>query len=211
MAYQSHLLYIQPAAAHSSSLKKGARLAGWRRIRSVSVGIEDGEDLIDWFGSGTWQLWLEMGIDVNKEESTCWDERREWIPEPPLRMKKAGDMMFTAPPWSYGTHLLIPATDTPEHTVPSRRCGDPGLRLSNLALCIHMFLTWKTSSKRKESWISRGNLIKKGETPNPCIACNKYMKFHGMLIKALSFEMDYIATGHYARVVYDKQKGEIPS
>lgn len=47
----------------------------------------------------------------------------------------------------------------------------------------------------------------KGETPNPCIACNKYMKFHGMLIKALSFEMDYIATGHYARVVYDKVKG----
>lgn len=46
-----------------------------------------------------------------------------------------------------------------------------------------------------------------GETPNPCIACNKHMKFSGMLIKALSLEMDYIATGHYARVVYDSKIG----
>ena len=46
-----------------------------------------------------------------------------------------------------------------------------------------------------------------GETPNPCIACNKHMKFSGMLIKALSLEMDYIATGHYARVAYDSKLG----
>jgi len=39
-----------------------------------------------------------------------------------------------------------------------------------------------------------------GRTPNPCIYCNKYIKFDLMLKKALSMGTDYIATGHYARI-----------
>ena len=39
-----------------------------------------------------------------------------------------------------------------------------------------------------------------GATPNPCIDCNRYIKFDRMLHKALELEMDYIATGHYARI-----------
>ena len=46
-----------------------------------------------------------------------------------------------------------------------------------------------------------------GETPNPCIACNRHIKFEAMLNKALMLEMDYIATGHYARVEKDGAKG----
>lgn len=46
-----------------------------------------------------------------------------------------------------------------------------------------------------------------GETPNPCIACNRHVKFHAMLLKALSLEMDYIATGHYARIIHDESTG----
>lgn len=42
----------------------------------------------------------------------------------------------------------------------------------------------------------------KGKTPNPCIACNRYIKWESMLNKALQLEADYIATGHYAKVVY---------
>ena len=42
---------------------------------------------------------------------------------------------------------------------------------------------------------------KKGETPNPCIVCNKRIKFGAMLDYALERGMDYIATGHYARIV----------
>ena len=44
-----------------------------------------------------------------------------------------------------------------------------------------------------------------GATPNPCIDCNRYIKFDRMLHKALELEMDYIATGHYARI--EKQGG----
>jgi len=41
---------------------------------------------------------------------------------------------------------------------------------------------------------------KKGRTPNPCIICNKEIKFGLLLKKALSLNADYIATGHYARI-----------
>jgi tRNA-specific 2-thiouridylase len=39
-----------------------------------------------------------------------------------------------------------------------------------------------------------------GRTPNPCIICNKEVKFEALLEKAISMGMDYIATGHYAQV-----------
>ena len=47
----------------------------------------------------------------------------------------------------------------------------------------------------------------KGRTPNPCIACNRFVKFESMLQKALSMGMDYIATGHYARTAVDEETG----
>lgn len=40
-----------------------------------------------------------------------------------------------------------------------------------------------------------------GRTPNPCIACNRYVKWESLLRRSLSIGADYIATGHYARVV----------
>ena len=40
----------------------------------------------------------------------------------------------------------------------------------------------------------------KGETPNPCIACNQHVKFDALLEKALALGADYLATGHYARI-----------
>ena len=44
-----------------------------------------------------------------------------------------------------------------------------------------------------------------GKTPNPCIFCNKSLKFGTFLDRALSLGYDYIATGHYARI--DCQNG----
>ena len=39
-----------------------------------------------------------------------------------------------------------------------------------------------------------------GRTPNPCIDCNRCLKFGAFLDRALEMGFDYIATGHYARV-----------
>jgi len=41
---------------------------------------------------------------------------------------------------------------------------------------------------------------KKGRTPNPCIVCNKEIKFGFLIKKALSLGADFVATGHYARI-----------
>ncbi len=43
---------------------------------------------------------------------------------------------------------------------------------------------------------------KKCRTPNPCIECNKYLKFGLMYKKAIELNCDYIATGHYAKIEY---------
>jgi tRNA-specific 2-thiouridylase len=40
-----------------------------------------------------------------------------------------------------------------------------------------------------------------GKTPNPCVYCNKHIKFDAFLNKALELGADYIATGHYANIV----------
>ncbi len=40
----------------------------------------------------------------------------------------------------------------------------------------------------------------KGETPNPCILCNKYIKFDFLLKKAKELGSELVATGHYARI-----------
>lgn len=45
-----------------------------------------------------------------------------------------------------------------------------------------------------------------GRTPNPCIQCNRYIKFDALLRRADELEIDYIATGHYARVAYDRTR-----
>ena len=40
-----------------------------------------------------------------------------------------------------------------------------------------------------------------GRTPNPCIACNRHVKWEALLSRSLEIGADYIATGHYARVL----------
>lgn len=39
-----------------------------------------------------------------------------------------------------------------------------------------------------------------GRTPNPCIACNRYVKWESLLMRSREIGADYIATGHYARI-----------
>jgi tRNA-specific 2-thiouridylase len=40
----------------------------------------------------------------------------------------------------------------------------------------------------------------RGRTPNPCIACNRYVKWESLLKRSLDIGADYIATGHYAQI-----------
>ena len=47
------------------------------------------------------------------------------------------------------------------------------------------------------------NSYAEGNTPNPCIDCNRYIKFSKLIQRAVLMEKDYIATGHYAQIEYD--------
>ena len=44
----------------------------------------------------------------------------------------------------------------------------------------------------------------KCRTPNPCIECNRHLKFGAMYKKAQELGCEYIATGHYAKIEYDE-------
>ncbi|MGQ9699335.1 MAG: tRNA 2-thiouridine(34) synthase MnmA, partial [Armatimonadota bacterium] len=46
-----------------------------------------------------------------------------------------------------------------------------------------------------------------GRTPNPCVRCNQWIKFDALLNRALALGADRLATGHYARVQFDKASG----
>lgn len=44
-----------------------------------------------------------------------------------------------------------------------------------------------------------------GRTPNPCVRCNQFLKFDELFKKAKKLDADYLATGHYARVIYNRK------
>ncbi len=63
----------------------------------------------------------------------------------------------------------------------------------------------------KEEFIKKvitkfGQEYKEGKTPNPCIDCNRYIKFEKLIDKAVALGFDRIVTGHYARVEYDEER-----
>ena len=75
------------------------------------------------------------------------------------------------------------------------------------AVCDRMGIEHHTVNlKTKFSHYVMDNFIdeyKAGNTPNPCIVCNKHIKFGAMLDTAVSMGFDKIATGHYARIRQD--------
>ncbi len=46
-----------------------------------------------------------------------------------------------------------------------------------------------------------------GRTPNPCVVCNRTVKMGVLMDKALEMGFDFFATGHYARIIYNDNKG----
>lgn len=51
------------------------------------------------------------------------------------------------------------------------------------------------------------NCYESGQTPNPCIVCNRYLKFGVLLEQALELGCQYVVTGHYARIQKDEDSG----
>jgi len=54
-----------------------------------------------------------------------------------------------------------------------------------------------------------GNFVdeyRRGRTPNPCVNCNRYVKFDALLAKARALGAEWLATGHYARTQFDEDE-----
>ncbi|MBZ9572015.1 tRNA 2-thiouridine(34) synthase MnmA [Patescibacteria group bacterium] len=90
------------------------------------------------------------------------------------------------------------------------RCCSPeaekraGKVASYLSIPFYVYRFEKEFKKRIVDYFLKEH--KAGRTPNPCVICNKEIKFGILLEKALALEADYVATGHYARL-----RREIPT
>ena len=79
------------------------------------------------------------------------------------------------------------------------------------SVCFRMgikYYVFNFSERFKEDVMDRFvDAYEHGCTPNPCIDCNRYLKFDKMFHRMQEIGYDYIVTGHYARVEYDENRG----
>jgi len=90
---------------------------------------------------------------------------------------------------------LLPCTD--ENVITAAKAAAEQLGIE------HHVLTFKDIFKEKVI----NNFINEytcGRTPSPCIECNRHVKFGAMLKAAQDMGIDYISTGHYAKVEFDE-------
>lgn len=70
------------------------------------------------------------------------------------------------------------------------------------------YYVFNFSERFKEEVIDRFiAAYENGMTPNPCIDCNRYLKFGRLFLRAKELDYDYVVTGHYARVEFDSSSG----
>ena len=70
------------------------------------------------------------------------------------------------------------------------------------------FFVFNFAADFKEKVIGRFvEAYQNGATPNPCIDCNRFMKFEKLLFRAKQLDMTYVVTGHYARVEHNGAGG----
>jgi len=82
-------------------------------------------------------------------------------------------------------------------------------RLDAIRVAAHLDIPFMTLDLEKEYKESVVNYMveeyKAGRTPNPDVMCNKTIKFGAFLKKALELGADYVATGHYARNIFNEK------
>lgn len=64
-------------------------------------------------------------------------------------------------------------------------------------------------SERFEDAVIAGfiSAYENGRTPNPCIDCNRYLKFEKLFLRARELYCDFVVTGHYARITREESSG----
>ena len=89
--------------------------------------------------------------------------------------------------------------------VTSRDVEDARAVAGELGMAFHVF---NSKADFEEKVISKFiRCYECGLTPNPCIDCNRYLKFDHFLRQALALGCDYVVTGHYARIRKSEETG----
>jgi len=93
--------------------------------------------------------------------------------------------------------------------LPTGQCADPAVDAKAVAdrLNIPFHVLDATGPFRERVVKPFIDAYEAGLTPNPCITCNKRIKFDVLLEAALSLGCSYIVTGHYARISQDENTG----
>lgn len=90
-------------------------------------------------------------------------------------------------------------------------CGSDANARDARAVCDRLgidFQVWNMEEAFRRQVMDRfAKSYASAQTPNPCIFCNRHIKFGAMLETALSRGIDYVATGHYANVSYHEPSG----
>jgi tRNA-specific 2-thiouridylase len=97
-----------------------------------------------------------------------------------------------------GVSLKYPETDKSKNTC----CGIRGIEDAKKVaekLCIPFYVLDYEEKFKEEVIKYFVNEYLKGRTPNPCVVCNKNIKFGELLKFAKALGIDYVATGHYVR------------
>ncbi|ADQ45874.1 tRNA (5-methylaminomethyl-2-thiouridylate)-methyltransferase [Caldicellulosiruptor kronotskyensis 2002] len=108
----------------------------------------------------------------------------------------------------YGATMQIWQTETEDELIREKSCCsltavDDARRVAHILDIPYYVFNMKDDFKKEVINYFVDEYIK-GRTPNPCIMCNRKIKFELFLKKAMVLGMDYIATGHYAIIEYDK-------
>ena len=133
----------------------------------------------------------------------CWSPcRAAWTPRSPRRSFATKDMTSSAAPCSSGAaRRTRAAARRPTWTtrVASPRCSASTTTSS----------TWRTRFGHDvvDPYVAAHA---RGETPNPCVACNRSIKFGELLERADRLGFDALATGHHARVVRGRRHRDAP-
>ena len=91
------------------------------------------------------------------------------------------------------------------HQYVQQELDDARQSAARLGIPFHVF-DWQEAFARLVQKPFR-EIYQSGGTPNPCVICNKTVKFGLFLDRALELGYEKMATGHYARVEYDRGSG----
>ncbi|MGD0205549.1 MAG: tRNA 2-thiouridine(34) synthase MnmA, partial [Dehalococcoidia bacterium] len=112
-----------------------------------------------------------------------------------------------------GVTMRLWTPENPDALVDLRRCCSPQEIEDARTVCRALGVPHRVLNFEREFTSSVVDYFcqeyLRGHTPNPCLACNQHIKFRLLLPKALAQGADYLATGHYCRIVRNDHGHEL--